>query len=315
VTILAILKTGQTVEGVWAGAFLLLVAGAMLIRSGRGKRPAAAPEIPPEIVDALSVYLGGNRDSGRLRALAAANPDRTREAIFRFQALVAGRREELCDLTIELGYVERWCEQAHSAKVKERREAFSYISAVADYEPVRRLVGNIPAKAVRDPDEQIRLEAARILLAAGIPEDVVRVFEGALSDTPGVRLGIAAELGRYATLLCHAAVPRALRSENPREVLKLLVSWERALPLRDVRPLAEHPDPEVRVEAMRLLQFLPTTPENRAALLSGMTDEDHDVSAAASAAAGRLRFPNPESPESHAAGGPLVLVPDGGNGC
>ena len=146
-------------------------------------------------MDALSVYLGGNRGTGHLRALAAAHPDQVRETIFRFQALVAGRREELCELTIVLGYVERWCRQTHSAKVMERRKAFSYISAVAHYEPVRRLVGNIPAKAFRDPDEQIRLEAARILLSTGNPEEMVRVFDACSRILPVFAWGSPRNLG------------------------------------------------------------------------------------------------------------------------
>jgi len=299
-----------------AGAALLLRAGATLFRSARGKRRAAGPEIQPEIqleiVDALSVYLGGNRDSGRLRALAAAHPDEVRETILQYQTIVAGRREELCALTLELGYVDRWHQEAHSGDVMKRRKAFSCISAVAHYEPVRRVVGTFLANALRDTDEQIRLEVARFRLSTGEPAEIARVFEDVLTDTPGVRLTIAGELGRYATQLCEAAVPQALRSQNPRDVLKLLVSWERALPLLDVQPLAEHADPAVRVEVMRLLPFLPTTPENRAAVLSGLADEDHDVRAAATDAAGRLRLPNPDSMASRAPDGGLELVHSGG---
>jgi hypothetical protein len=315
ITIPVILEMQQTLEA--AGiACLMLVGGAVWYRSSRAKRRAAAPEIQTKIVDALSVYLAGNRDSGRLRALAAAHPDETRETILRFQTLVAGRCEELCELTIVLGYVQGWCRQAHSAGVKERREAFSYISRVAHYEPVRRLAGDIPAQALRDPDEQIRLEAARILLSTGDPEEMARVFACVLSETPAARRRIARELGCYAPQLCQAVIPQALQSEDPRDVLNLLVSWERALPLPDVLLLAKHPDPAVRVEVMRLLPFLPATPENRAALLTGLADEDHHVDAAAAAAARRVKLPNPEPVGVPAPGGLMELVPGGeGGGC
>ena len=289
----AIMESRQIVEAALAGVLLLLLlAGARLYRSGRDKRRVAGPEIQPEIVEALTVYLGGNRDSERLRGLAAAHPDEVRETILRYQSVVAGRREELCELTIELGCIQRWCQETHSTDIRTRRKAFSCISAVAHYEPVRRLVGNIPATAFRDPDEQIRLEAARILLSSGAPAEVDYVFAGVLADTPGVCRGIAGELGRHAIELCETAVPRALRCLNPREVLSLLVSWERALPLPDVRALAEHRDPAVRLEVMRLLPFLPATMENHVALLEGLSDRDSDVSAAAATAAGRLKIPN-----------------------
>jgi hypothetical protein len=302
--------TIQTVEGAGLGGLVLLLAvavlflalAAVLSRSARGTRQAAGPQIQPQIVEALSVYLGGNRDSARLRAMATAHPDEVQETILRYQTIVAGQREELCELTIVLGYVQRWCRQTRFAGIVERRKAFSCLSAVAHYEGVRRLAGDIPANAFRDPDEQIRLEAARILLSTNEPAEIGRVFEGILSDTPGVRLVIGRELGRYATQLCQTAVPRALRSQSPLEVLRLLVSWERALPLPDVSPLVEHPDPAVRVEVMRLLRLLPATSENHAAILSGLTDADCDVKAAAAATAGWLRLPNRDPLVSHAPG-------------
>lgn len=236
--------TIQTVEGAGLGGLVLLLAvavlflalAAVLSRSARGTRQAAGPQIQPQIVEALSVYLGGNRDSARLRAMATAHPDEVQETILRYQTIVAGQREELCELTIVLGYVQRWCRQTRFAGIVERRKAFSCLSAVAHYEGVRRLAGDIPANAFRDPDEQIRLEAARILLSTNEPAEIGRVFEGILSDTPGVRLVIGRELGRYATQLCQTAVPRALRSQSPLEVLRLLVSWERALPLPERQP-------------------------------------------------------------------------------
>jgi hypothetical protein len=74
-----------------------------------------------------------------------------------------------------------------------------------------------------------------------------------------------------------------------------LVSWERALPLPNAQLLAEHPDPAVRAETMRLLPFLPSTAENRAAMQLGLDDPDHGVKTAAAAAASRLK---PSSPDS-----------------
>jgi HEAT repeat protein len=170
---------------------------------------------------------------------------------------------------------------------------------VAGYEPVHRLTGNIPANAFRDPDEQIRVEAARILLSTGVPAVIARVFKGVLSDTPGVRLAIAGDLARYAPELCQHAIPEALRSRaDSLNTLQMLVSWERALPLTDIREVAECPDTAVRVGIMRLMPFLPATMENHHALLDGLNDMEGDVSAAAASAAARLRLS--DSPAAHA---------------
>jgi hypothetical protein len=283
----------------WA-ASLLGLRGAAANRSCQGKR-GAGPEGEPEIVEALSIYLGGNHDLTVLRSLAARHEDVFEDTILRYQVVVAGRRSELCELAIEMGYVRSWCQQTHSRSVTDRRKAFARIAAMAHCEPVRRVVGNIPLKAFEDPDEQIRLEAARILLASGEPMEIVQVFEGILLDTPGIRQTIGGELRRHASLLCETAIPRALRCLNPREVLRLLVSWQRALPLPDVQPLAAHRDPMVRLEVMRLLSFLPRTEENRAAILSGLGDERAEVSAAAATAARRLGIPIPNLPAADVA--------------
>jgi len=286
-------------------AFLVLLAAALLSRFSGEKQPPARPDIQPEIVDALTVYLGGNGDSRRLRALAKAHPEKVLETILQYQAAVAGRRDELGELTVALGYVQTWWYDAQSPKVLERRKAFCRMASVAHSEPVRRVVGDVAVKAIADKDEEIRLHAARILLASSEPAAITRVFEGALSDTPAIRSALAGELSRHAIQLCEAAIPRALRALNPLGALQMLVSWERALPLLDVRPLAEHRDPLVRLEVMRLLPYLPATPENREAILVGLDDENHHVSEAAEAAV-QLSFPKPGANPPHA---PVVLSP------
>ena len=72
--------------------------------------------------------------------------------------------------------------------------------------------------------------------------------------------------------------------------LKLAVSWECSLPL-EVSLLAEHPNPEVRIETMRLLQFVPATQEHRSAIRRGLNDANPAVCCAAASALGRLWIP------------------------
>jgi hypothetical protein len=225
--------------------------------------------------------------------------------MMRYQTVVAGRREEIAELFIHLGFMQSWCHQMHSKELVERQQAFACVAAVAHYEPVRRFIGNIPSTAFCDPDEQIRLSAARILIAAEEPAELVRVFEAALADTQAMRDALGPEFSRHAILLCEQSIPKALRRPYPRNVLRLLLTWERALPLQDVQLLAEHPDPEVRVEAMRLLPFLPSTPENRAALRMGTMDSNAEVREAAAVAVSRLK------PEPHS--NALELLPAGGS--
>ena len=260
---------------------------------GRFHPQPVAPAMQAEIAEALSVYLGGNRDTTRLEELAEACPKEMEETILRCQVVVNGKKDDLCELTLKLGYVEQWFRQARAGKITKRREAWSCLSAMAHYEPVRRLLGDYPATALTDSNEQIRLEAARLLLASGESDKIARVFESVIPAPGGAPPPIARELGRHALQLCHTVIPRALKSHHPREVLRLMLSWERALPLPDVRALAQHSDASVRVELMRLLPFLPATPPNRAAIEDGLADENETVRAAAAAAAGRMKLPLP----------------------
>jgi hypothetical protein len=299
-------KSLQLAEAVAAGGLVVAVAANTWFRSARKVQKAVRPGLEAEIVDALSVYLGGNRDLTQLRTLTANYPEEVQRIVLRYQTVVAGRREELAELSIHLGFVQRWCHQMHSKQLVERQQAFACVAAVAHYEPVRRFIGNIPSTAFRDPDEQIRLEAARILIAAEDPAELVRVFEALLTDTATVRDAIAPELSRHAILLCEEAIPKALRARDPRNVLRLVLTWERALPLRNVMLLAEHPDAEVRVEAMRLMPLLPSTADNRAALQLGTTDTAPEVREAAVVAVNRLK---PVALQTNA----LEFLPAGGS--
>jgi len=270
---------------VWASAFLLmLLAWVIVSRSARGKRQPPVPEMLPSVIDALSVYLGGNRDTTVLRALAAKHPAEVRETILQYQTVLAGQCDGLCELAITLGYVQTWWYDTQSIDLVRRREAFSRIAAMAWYEPVRRVVGDLAEKSFRDPDEQIRIDVCRILLASANTADVARVFEAAIVDTQRVRSVIGPELAPYAAELCENAVPWALRAENPIEILKMLVSWERALPLTNVRWLMRHTNPLVRRETMNLLRYLPATAENQATIFAGLSDDNRAVRDAATAA-------------------------------
>ena len=71
--------------------------------SFRRKKKPPAPDIRPDIINALSVYLGGNHDTSALRELAKDHAAELRDTILQYQTIVAGQREELCELAIALG--------------------------------------------------------------------------------------------------------------------------------------------------------------------------------------------------------------------
>jgi HEAT repeat protein len=59
-----------------------------------------------------------------------------------------------------------------------------------------------------------------------------------------------------------------------------------------VTVLAARPNREIRIETMRLMPYVPVTPEHRSAVKRGLGDEDLGVACAAAFAAGRLGMPD-----------------------
>lgn len=288
-----LLEMVLAMEGLWAAVLLVLLGAALLSLSKRRRRKAAAEAARPEIQEAVALYLGGANDSGKLRALTAAHPEAVEASILAFQSMVGGT-SRLADLALSLGFVEHWCTAAHSRKVAQRRRAFARLAALGHAESVRRMAGTLPLEGLKDSDEQVRLESARILVFSEDTEQVAQVFDAVLTDAPLNRMLLAPLLRRHAAELCQAKIPRALETLGARDLtnlLKLLVSWECALPLTNLRPLAEHPDAEVRALTMQLLSRVPITPVNRGALLLGLADRDLAVVKSAVAAVGRLKIP------------------------
>ncbi len=295
-------------ELVWLAAYLVTLIWMLRYGAQRRnrRRQAAAAGVQADILKAVGIYLCGSNDLTRLRALASSHPGEVQQALLRYQSVVGGQREELCALALSLGFVQAWWYDAQSRDVAERRPAFAALAALAHHEPVRRMVREIAEKAFRGHDDQVRVDAARILLAGGEPDAVLLVFEAALSLAPDTRKTIDAELSRHAAVLCLDAIPHALSSKKPLPALQMLNSWQRSLPLADLGPVARHQSPAVRLEAMRLQAYLPATTENEGAVLAGLKDEDPAVRDAAAAAV-RVGAPKLDCAEN-AAASELCLV-------
>ena len=278
----------------WALLLAVSLAATMLLKSAGRKRAALGAKVWPEICESLALYMGGKHDLARLRSFAKLHPQLLEAAILESQANVSGSvRELLGDLAVELFLVEHWLDGARSRDSAVRRQAYSAIARMGDHERVRQFWGDVAVVGLRDADEQIRLDCAGLIARCGSAEQIREVFDMSLEDTPLMRLLVAHELRRHATDLCVEAVPRALRSHQGDTVvaaLKLAVSWECSLPL-DVSALAARPHREIRIETMRLLPYLPLTPEHRSAVKRGLGDEDLAVACAAASAAGRLGIP------------------------
>jgi hypothetical protein len=263
-------------------------------QSREARRAAEAAAVVPLVQDAIAAYLGGKPNLTQLRQFSASHPNAVQETIFRFQArLGGGDRERLGALAIDLGFLQSWCEAAESRDAGLRRTGFTRLAALSSCESVRRLTGDLPERALKDPDAKVRLDAMRALLESDQRRDAELAFEAVLAVPPAERLKLAPAIRRHAMELCEKSIPKALRRSPESDLLVLLQilnSWECALTLDDLGALAEHPSAAIRRETMRLLAMVPPTPQNRSALVTGLASKEPEVSLAAVHALGRLRL-------------------------
>lgn len=284
--------TFRSFEVAWFVAYLLTLGWMLKFGASRRKKKQQTPaEVQTEIMGGVGTYLCGNTDLSRLRLLAAEYPDEMQEALIRYEGLVAGQRDDVANLAIALGFVQGWWYDAQSRDVEERRAAFVSLGAFARQEPVRRMISEVAVKGFRDEDAEVRLQAARVLVATGEQLAVERVFEGALSLAPDARIALSGELAPFAAMLCQGAIPRSLASDNPLPALQILNAWQNALPLAGLGSLTQHEDRAIRLEAVRLLRYLPSNPGNEKAISAALIDEDEEVR---DAAAGAIRLGVPK---------------------
>jgi HEAT repeat protein len=260
----------------------------------RRRREQAMARIAPRIREVLVDFLAGADKMADLRRFLDEDAAALVEVLFSFRSAVGGgARERLCELALELGLVRDWCAETHSPNIARRRETFARLAFVCAFEPCRRLAGEILMVALEDPDDDVRISAARGLIQSGDTETLEAVFDMALSSNQLTRAILAEDLRRYASELSARAIPNALASSDSRLVLaalEILSSWQRAVLVPELPRLLEHPDGAVRLQALRLAPLVPPAPEARSAILRALAESDPEVSVAAALGAGRLRI-------------------------
>ena len=287
-----------SVAGCLVGLYALFLVGLFFVlrsrASGRRRRGIGTKAFTPQIRDALVDYLSGSNDETKIREFARSHRTEFTDALLDFHGAVGGSaRDRLCDLALELGLVQSWCQEAGSKDRWIRRQAYHRLSFVCAYEPCRRVAGELLQAALSDPDAEVRLPAARALVQSGTIKEWKQVFQLAVTQSLLIRILLAEDLRRHAAELCEHAVPDVLKSDKPREVvaaLQILVAWERALPLDGLHRLLESDNREIRLEALRLAKLVPLSSENRSALLRFLREGDEEENTVAALTAGRLRL-------------------------
>jgi hypothetical protein len=275
--------------------FLLVLLGVAMLRAGklRARRPASA-EIRPALHAALVEFLAGSKDDSIFRRYSQTHRADIAESILLFQTMVGGSaRDRLCGLALDLGLVQQWGEEGRSRDVIRRRAALANLAVACVYEPCRRVAGEVLLEALKDGDEEVRLSACRGVLLAEGEVQINRLFELALQPNLLTRIVLAEDLRRHALALATGPVQAALRSgeaRRERATLEILVAWERAIPLDDLREFLEHRDRDIRVLAFRLASFVSVNFDSRLALVRSLHDADAGIRGLAIVAVGRQKM-------------------------
>ena len=274
---------------------LAVLLAAVVVRARmRRAREAASAAARPLLHGAVVAYLAGSPETGGLRLYLKKQRGDVADAILLFQNTVTGSaRDRLCQLAQEFGLVDDWCAESKSRDLVRRRTAFSRLAFASVYEPVLRLSEDLLLNATQDPDEEVRLAAARGLLQSRGEEEIEHVFAVAISTSLLTRIVLTEDLRRHAMELCAGPVRTVLRGGNMqriRAVLEVLVAWERAIPLDDVREFLDHHDRDIRVQAFRLAPLVAANFVTRSALVRALHDSDQEIRTLAVIAAGRLKM-------------------------
>jgi len=266
----------------------------MAISAHVRSRRAASAALRPQLHTALIEFLAGSRSADVFRGHLRKHREDVVDAIRLFQSTVGGSaRERLCSLALDLGLVAEWCSATRARNIARRRAAFLNLSFASVHEPCRRLAGGLLIAGLQDNDEEVRLHASRALLAAGEEQFVEAIFSLAIKQCLLTRIVLTEDLRHYATPLAAGPARAALRSGDAQAVraaLEILVAWERAIALEDIRDFLENRDREVRILAFRMAAFTTVNAQSRLALVRCMNDPDLMIRAMAIAAVGRQKM-------------------------
>ncbi len=273
---------------------LVLLLVAMRRTGSLRTRRAASAEVRPALQAALVEFLAGGTDDSLLRRNIRTHPADIAASILLFQTTVGGSaRDRLCALALDLGLVRQWCAESASRVVVRRRGAFANLAFAFAYEPCRRVAGDLLVESLNDADEEVRLSACRGLVLAGGEAEIEDLFELAIRPNLLTRIVLTEDLRNYALTLAAGPVREVLRSGDAtrvRATMQILVAWERAIPLEDLREFLDSRDREIRVLALRLASFVTVDSESRLALMRSLQDRDAGIRELAIIAIGRQKM-------------------------
>ncbi len=271
-------------EGGVIGGLLLL---SMALKAVRYRQERNWERLHPPMAMQMAAYLGGG-DAENLRVLARRHPREVERCLYEMLLFVRGTaRERVSELARELGIDRLWKRRYRSWRDETRREAIARLGHLEGGGANAVLLA-----ALRDPNDEVKLEASRALLRGGRREEIAAVFRAALEESLLVRAVLTEALRPHAVLLCATAVPEALAGEAAavRTVLEIIHAWGKSVAVAKLETLLGHADAGVRVAALAVVPQLLEPGACAKQVVAALGDNDAAVRAAAATVAGKLRL-------------------------
>jgi HEAT repeat protein len=272
---------------VQAFAIVSILVGLVLVKAVVAARERFIRRWIPIARDRMVAHLMGAEAWPELKDLAARAPTAVERCAEDLLASISGTElERMSELAHELGLVDRWRRRVGRGGVDARRRAIAILGRLSGPGGNGALHG-----ALEDPEEAVRLEAARALLRSDGLDDLERIFEFATLETPFLRAILVEDLRPHALTLSEQAIPRVLAGGRPDQIrvtLEMIEAWQKTLPVPGVATLLRHPRPELRAQALRVLPYVAADVDIVRETRIALEDESPEVRIAATRVAGRL---------------------------
>ena len=273
---------------VFGMAGLLMLLSLTILRFRAERRRDRAARIEPAVRQAVSAVLSDGDRQGELRRYFREYPPETEKCLRDLLLVLKGQsKRRLLEAAQAVGLPDRW-ERIYEEGASAERAGIVRCLASAAGETASVFL----ARALADPDEGVRVEAARTLAQIGEGNAAERVYEFSRERSLLIKAILAEDLRPHLAILERGIVAADLASGDASRLghaLQMLRAWSTPLSVC-LDPVLVHPDRGLRLEALRLVNPIHTSGNTLDAVRLNLQGEPEDIVEAAALAAGRLRL-------------------------
>jgi hypothetical protein len=281
------LSLAMSIAFVQCATISALLAFSFCQKLARQIRESRAARVSPCIREFQALHAAGNNHLEDIRQIQVAYPREVEQCLVEFLRMVrGGGREVLAQLASDLRLIKQWQRQFRSRNLARRKKAVAHLALVP-----RKFAGDVLQQALSDPDESVRMHAARHMVSNLEPGELPQVFALVVNGSLVARMVLAEDLRPYALELSREAIPAVLAGGEPAAALaalQVLRAWGKFLPLPQVYPLLRHADAAVRVAALDIVPLVPRLAQLEAEILHALNDPAEQVRSAAARTAATL---------------------------